>query len=109
MASPKWFDRAACRGADIALFVPRDEDDEPTYPPIDALAYCLACPVKPECLDYATVNDEVGVWGGTTRYQRRQLGRELERARCPGCGAEDLVFENNVQLCLACGVSWRII
>lgn len=110
-ASPEWLWRrlAACQGAPLKLFIVGDDEEEPFYPPPDALAYCNLCPVKPECLDYATSHDEEGVWGGTTSYQRRQLERERTRVHCPGCGAPDLVFENTVQLCLACGMSWQII
>jgi hypothetical protein len=91
------------------LFVSADGEDEPYYPNSVALAYCNVCPVKVECLDYALANHEVGTWGGTTAYQRVQLGRERDRAKCPSCGASDLIYENKVQLCLACGMSWPII
>jgi len=33
---------------------------------------CARCPIQKECLDYAmTAKEEFGVWGGTTRYERR--------------------------------------
>ena len=33
---------------------------------------CARCPIQRECLDYAvTANEEFGVWGGTTRHERR--------------------------------------
>lgn len=107
---PKWHKDAACKNAPVGIFVSYgDEDDDPPYPPVTALAYCNACPVKADCLQWATENDEYGVWGGTTNYQRRQLQREMERVRCPSCGADDLIYEGVIELCLSCGMSWRII
>jgi hypothetical protein len=39
-----------------------------------AIEGCLACPVRASCLSYALAADERhGVWGGTTRPQRRAL------------------------------------
>lgn len=36
-------------------------------------AICHACPVRQECLDWATTAQEYGVWGGTTEHERRRL------------------------------------
>jgi len=33
--------------------------------------YCVACPVVKECLEYALVHREEGVWGNTTLDQRK--------------------------------------
>lgn len=105
-----WKERARCREAPIELFLTFDTDeDEPFYPPRAAEAYCNVCDVRVECLQYALENQEVGVWGGTTGYQRKQMGQEHNRVKCPGCASTLLINENNVQLCLSCGVSWPII
>ncbi len=109
MVTRDWRASAACRAAPTELFVSRDEEDEPYYPNQLALAFCNVCPVRVECLRHALENNEVGTWGGTTTYQRGQLSRELDRARCPNCGSSELIYENKVQLCLACGMSWPII
>jgi hypothetical protein len=104
-----WEDRAACKDAPSRLFITDgDDDDEPSYPPPDARAFCERCVVKPECYQHAIDFNEVGVWGNTTSYQRRQLSREKERAKCPGCGSTDLFTENGIELCLSCGISWRM-
>lgn len=38
-----------------------------------AKLYCNSCPVKRECLNFAIVHDEVGIWGGTTDAERKAL------------------------------------
>lgn len=110
MRESEWRARAACREVPTEYFVPPDDDtEEPYYPSPLAQAFCNVCAVKVECLQYALDNNEVGTWGGTTSYQRRQLERERDRIKCPNCGASELIYENKVQLCLACGLSWPII
>ena len=32
---------------------------------------CRSCPVKSECLEYAILNREYGIWGGMTQRERR--------------------------------------
>jgi hypothetical protein len=104
-----WRFRSACKGAPTGIFItPGDEDDDPVYPPPEAKRYCDMCPVTAECLAEGTLHDEVGVWGGMTKYQRDQLTRDRERSKCPGCGASDgLIVEGNMELCVGCGVSWH--
>jgi WhiB family redox-sensing transcriptional regulator len=48
-----------------------------------AKSICFRCPVWDECLEFAVRHDEIGVWGGTTRRERRRLesGRRLEQRR----------------------------
>jgi WhiB family redox-sensing transcriptional regulator len=105
-----WAERAACKGAPLEIFVaPDTEDAEPYYLDETQHSYCDPCPVRVECLQWALDAEEVGVWGGTTTYQRRQLGRTTERLRCPGCASQDLVIEGTAELCLACGVSWYVL
>ena len=36
----------------------------------EALALCRSCPVATACIDYATRNGEIGVWGGTNQGHR---------------------------------------
>jgi WhiB family transcriptional regulator, redox-sensing transcriptional regulator len=64
-----WRYRAACRGADLALFFPgRGESAEP------ARQVCARCPVREPCLDYALRNGIVhGIWGGLAERDRRAL------------------------------------
>lgn len=37
---------------------------------------CANCPYIVECLEWALENNEQGVWGGTTRNERRRLRKE---------------------------------
>jgi WhiB family redox-sensing transcriptional regulator len=40
-----------------------------------AKALCGDCPVVTDCLRFAIVNEEVGVWGGMTTTERRLYAR----------------------------------
>jgi WhiB family redox-sensing transcriptional regulator len=106
-ALPEWSRRAACRTAPPSIFIsPGYEDDEPTTPPPEASAYCLTCPVRIQCLDWAVEQGEIGIWGNTTSYQRRQITSNRTRAKCLSCGAPAPVDHGDEQVCLACGLSW---
>lgn len=112
-ATTDWRSIGECRNweqddHDIDPFFGPDDDDY-TYPPKEALAYCNPCPVKVECLEWAMQNDPIGVFGGTTEFQRRQLKRHMPRARCPGCSSQTLVQEGTTETCLSCGVSWPAV
>lgn len=63
-----WWDQAACRRSDPALFY----SDRPSDI-AEAKRMCTECPVREECLGYALANDERhGVWGGLTPVERRE-------------------------------------
>lgn len=38
-----------------------------------AKTYCSDCPVKRDCLNYALLYDEAGIWGGTTETDRNLI------------------------------------
>jgi WhiB family transcriptional regulator, redox-sensing transcriptional regulator len=69
-----WRSRSACRSADPELFFPLSAAAA-CQPQIDrAKAICARCPVRQECLIYASVTRQVyGIWGGTTEEERYQL------------------------------------
>jgi WhiB family redox-sensing transcriptional regulator len=47
-----------------------------------AKAVCAQCPVKDECLDFAIEsNQSLGVWGGASPNERRQIRRGWLRER----------------------------
>ena len=75
MGSPEWMREAACRGMPPDLFFP--------WPGQNALVaaakvVCSTCPVRRECLAYATAPgkyERSGVWGGTAERERRPMRR----------------------------------
>ena len=71
--------------------------------------FCNRCPVRIECLNAALNNSEYyGVWGGTTWEVRQALRKTRQRATCPDCRAPQPAMAEDNQLCIRCGVSWRI-
>lgn len=43
-----------------------------------AVARCVTCPAMAWCREWAVrVNEPIGIWGGTTAYQRQLLRRAL--------------------------------
>lgn len=70
---PTWRDGAACRGFDISVFFPDESDSDAIT---HAKDICLSCPVIDDCLSYAVEHNQTeGIWGGTTRQERRRLRR----------------------------------
>ena len=70
---PTWRDEASCRGLDISIFFP-DEGDAAGI--ARAKDVCASCPVQDMCAAYAVEQNQTeGIWGGTTRQERRKLRR----------------------------------
>ena len=68
---PEWHQRAACRGVGPSDYV---RGPWGNYEAIRAL--CADCPVRQDCLDAALADDSlVGLWGGTTEVERREMRR----------------------------------
>jgi hypothetical protein len=69
-----WLGHAACRDEPSNRFIdPTDEGDLRA-----ALTTCQRCPVREPCLHTALshrVEADVGIWGGTTEVQRREIRR----------------------------------
>lgn len=75
-ADPFWRDRAQCLGSDPDLFHPVKPG--PHAGRAAALAVCKSCPVKETCLEVALgMGDVLGIWGGTSARERRQMRRSL--------------------------------
>jgi WhiB family redox-sensing transcriptional regulator len=72
-----WRRRAACKGADVALFFPNTGESV-----AEARAVCTRCPMKAECLEFALGCGPLlrGVWAGTTERTRRRLRADRTRA-----------------------------
>ncbi len=68
-----WAGRAACLGMDTELFFPRRAEQVPP----EVRDACNRCPVRGPCLDYALPRfDLLGVWGGTSALERKQMRRQ---------------------------------
>lgn len=75
-----WMDDAACKDEPQETFFPPSEGtpkDQPNHPMwARGKAICQACPVRAECLAYALLNEDYGLWGGRTSRERRQIRRQ---------------------------------
>ena len=64
-----WKEHAACKGQDIGLFFPANSRRNKA-----ASKFCENCLVSELCLNEALTSSRVlGIWGGTTWKQRRQM------------------------------------
>ncbi|TQC47758.1 WhiB family transcriptional regulator [Rhodococcus sp. WS4] len=85
--SGDWWARAACRGAELAVFFSPDDERGHARDRREARArrICQPCPVLAQCRDHAlAVGEPFGVWGGMTEGDRREHGRRFRRgARRP--------------------------
>lgn len=64
----EWTERARCTQTDPELWFPPKGDRG-----LHARAICARCEVRVQCLAYATVAAEHGIWGGVGRDGRRRL------------------------------------
>jgi WhiB family redox-sensing transcriptional regulator len=71
----EWLEYANCKNADTRVFFILREDKDQRQRRAAAYAICQACSVQRECLEYAIVNNEVGIWGGTSERDRRLMRR----------------------------------
>ncbi len=76
VAPTDWFEDAACRDVDTAIFFPTSDAHADA-----AKAICRQCPVREECLEYAlATRPPEGVWGGLTPIERHRLIRRRQKA-----------------------------
>ena len=69
---PEWMRQAACVSEESDMMRPPGRGA-----PMLARKVCSPCPVQRQCLRYALNNDITdGIWGGTTRSQRRILSKQ---------------------------------
>jgi WhiB family transcriptional regulator, redox-sensing transcriptional regulator len=62
-----WSAQGACKNKKAALFCAEVGELAKR-----AKAICSQCPVKVDCLEYALVHREKGIWGGTNTRERRE-------------------------------------
>src|SRR5699024_10380438 len=74
-----WENLAKCRGMPVALFFPADDlyPADLAHAGDSARAVCNGCRVRSSCRATALLNDEAGVWGGTTAADRDNLRAAL--------------------------------
>ncbi|WP_435597109.1 WhiB family transcriptional regulator [Streptomyces anulatus] len=78
IANDAWREDALCRQTDPELFHP-----EVGGTAVPAKQTCMACPVRPDCLDYAIdTRQQWGIWGGVGQKELRRLirARQAEAA-----------------------------
>jgi WhiB family redox-sensing transcriptional regulator len=73
-AADAWTLSAACRHADPELFFPDVLGVIGADQALRAKRFCVGCPVRRKCLDWAIGAGEAhGIWGGTTPDERRLM------------------------------------
>jgi WhiB family redox-sensing transcriptional regulator len=70
-----WMQQAHCKETETRVFFIYREDKDQRQRREHAYEICRWCPVKADCLEYAIVNNEIGIWGGTTDQERRRMRR----------------------------------
>ncbi|GAB3751958.1 WhiB family transcriptional regulator [Microlunatus parietis] len=89
VASGSWQRRAACRDGRPDDWFPEDEQDGSAA--FEPRRVCGGCPVARQCLSWALLADEQGIWGGTTGTERdailADLGSGLPLGRVPATEA----------------------
>jgi len=63
-AYKEWWPQRACSDELKAEYDKQSEKAKQT---------CLGCPVKKDCLNYALLYKECGIWGGTTKKDRDRI------------------------------------
>lgn len=76
MKLPPQFEGASCHGIDTEMFFPEDKGG---YSAENYMAkkICKSCICVEDCLTYALHYKVLGVWGGTTSYERDVLRKRL--------------------------------
>jgi len=103
------FSHGACRNADPDIFFDDSAEENDQVTPA-VFAYChIRCDIRPECLHWAMeTNQRHGMWGGTTPRQRVKLRTPIVRVSCPGCRGTDIMEMPTTEMCLSCGLTWKI-
>ena len=72
-----WRDVALCRDTDPDLFFPVGTTGPAIEQIASAKSVCETCESRQPCLEFAlTINQDSGVWGGTSEEERRQLRKQ---------------------------------
>lgn len=96
--TPHWQKLGACRIEDGDLFFPVGQSWEAQKQEAKAKAVCYRCPVMDRCLAWALeTRQDVGVWGGLSEDERRQLHRRKRQVYRGGeKTAVDIILEDRM-------------
>ena len=75
--------KAACADEDKALFFPDDpgmKQAELRQAVKTAKEICSRCEIQSACATWAIQNNEEGIWGGTTAWDRKLMRRNAKRS-----------------------------
>lgn len=72
-----WASKAACKKTGPTIFYPEHGAPGLQQTIRQAKAICALCEVQQQCLDYALRNEAMGIWGGKTDKERRQIRSRL--------------------------------
>jgi WhiB family redox-sensing transcriptional regulator len=61
---------AVCTQVDFELYFPQNSGEVNSAVVQSLIKLCGECPYKAECLEWAVINREDGIWGGTTNAER---------------------------------------
>lgn len=94
-----WRAYATCRESDPDLHFPTGSSAQVRLQTEQAKQVCRVCPVVQECLQWALDNrQDIGVWGGLSEEERRQLHRRMRRVYRGGQKtAVDYILENRLE------------
>ena len=68
---PRWWENAACRTVDPDLFFPAGNGKAARAQTAEAKSVCMQCPVRVQCLEWATETEQPhGVLGGLSQEER---------------------------------------
>ena len=80
-----WVERGRCVGEDPELFFPVGTSREAVEQTGRAIAVCLECPVRADCLEWSLDScQDAGVWGGLGEEDRREIRRARRRSATTG-------------------------
>ncbi len=82
--SVSWMSKGACQGEDPELFFPIAMTGPALQQVSVAKAICQRCAVRVACLSYGLQTSQDGIWGATTREERRAMRRARACPPTPG-------------------------
>lgn len=95
MIAGDWVDDAACKDVPPDDFFSDNKDAIAR-----AVAFCLRCPVREKCLEFALATDTTyGMYGGCTPSERKRIA---DRRRLPVAARAALKNPQQVKDCPAC-------